>query len=62
MRVRRDIPVRMRRLFPFVEPGFEIDMRCQICDGKGCPACHGTGVGEVMPAVRLIRTYSAPEA
>ncbi|NMA18551.1 MAG: phenylalanine--tRNA ligase subunit alpha [Clostridiaceae bacterium] len=46
----RDIPVRMRTgFFPFVEPGFEIDMRCQICDGKGCPACHGTGWVEVMP-------------
>ena len=46
----RDIPVRMRAgFFPFVEPGFEIDMRCQICGGTGCPACHGKGWVEVMP-------------
>ena len=32
----RDVPVRMRSgFFPFVEPGFEIDMECQVCGGKG---------------------------
>ncbi|HPX92670.1 MAG TPA: phenylalanine--tRNA ligase subunit alpha [Bacillota bacterium] len=45
-----DVPVRMRAgFFPFVEPGFEIDMQCQVCMGKGCPVCHHTGWIEVMP-------------
>jgi phenylalanyl-tRNA synthetase alpha chain len=45
-------PVRTRMrtgFFPFVEPGFEIDMECQVCDGSGCPTCHGVGWLEVMP-------------
>ena len=45
-----DVPVRMREgFFPFVEPGFEIDMQCQVCGGKGCPVCHHVGWIEVMP-------------
>ena len=45
-----DVPVRMRAgFFPFVEPGFEIDMQCQVCMGQGCPVCHQTGWIEVMP-------------
>jgi phenylalanyl-tRNA synthetase alpha chain len=45
-------PVRTRMrtgFFPFVEPGFEIDMQCQVCDGAGCRTCHGAGWLEVMP-------------
>jgi phenylalanyl-tRNA synthetase alpha chain len=46
----RDIPVRMRAgFFPFVEPGFEIDMQCQICGGKGCSVCKQVGWIEIMP-------------
>ena len=46
----RDVPVRMRAgFFPFVEPGFEIDMECQVCQGRGCPVCHHSGWIEVMP-------------
>ena len=46
----RDIPVRMRSgYFPFVEPGFEIDMQCQVCLGNGCSLCGQTGWVEVMP-------------
>ena len=46
----RDVPVRMRAgFFPFVEPGFEIDMGCQVCGGKGCSVCKGVGWIEVMP-------------
>ncbi len=46
----RDVPVRMRAgFFPFVEPGFEIDMQCQVCQGAGCPVCHHSGWIEVMP-------------
>lgn len=46
----RDVEVRMRAgYFPFVEPGFEIDMRCLVCGGKGCKVCKNVGWIEVMP-------------
>ncbi|MDR2547661.1 MAG: phenylalanine--tRNA ligase subunit alpha [Lachnospiraceae bacterium] len=46
----RDVPVRMRvGFFPFVEPGFEIDMGCLVCDGKGCSVCKHVGWIEIMP-------------
>ena len=46
----KDVPVRMREgFFPFVEPGFEIDMGCQVCGGKGCSVCKNVGWIEVMP-------------
>ena len=46
----RPVPTRMRTgYFPFVEPGFEIDMQCQVCGGGGCRTCHGVGWLEVMP-------------
>ena len=35
--------------FPFVEPGFEIDMGCLVCGGKGCSVCKHVGWIEVMP-------------
>nr|WP_072514427.1 phenylalanine--tRNA ligase subunit alpha [Ndongobacter massiliensis] len=44
------VPTRMRAgFFPFVEPGFEIDMECQVCGGKGCRVCKNVGWIEVMP-------------
>ena len=46
----RDVGVRMRAgFFPFVEPGFEIDMECLICGGKGCSVCKHVGWIEIMP-------------
>ena len=46
----RKINVRMREgFFPFTEPGYEIDMECLVCGGKGCRVCHNTGWIEVMP-------------
>jgi len=46
----RDVPVRMRvGFFPFVEPGFEIDMGCLVCGGTGCSVCKNVGWIEVMP-------------
>jgi len=46
-----DVKVRMRPgYFPFVEPGFEIDIACYNCCGKDCPVCKGTGWLEVMGA------------
>lgn len=45
-----DVRVRMRTgYFPFVEPGFEIDMECQVCQGRGCRLCKGIGWLEIMP-------------
>lgn len=44
------VATRMRAgFFPFVEPGFEIDMQCQVCGGKGCSLCKHVGWIEVMP-------------
>lgn len=35
--------------FPFVEPGFELDIECLICGGRGCPTCKQSGWVELMP-------------
>ena len=46
----RDVQVRLRPgFFPFVEPGFELDIRCQVCGGKGCPSCKNSGWLELCP-------------
>ena len=46
----KPIKTRMRAgFFPFVEPGFEIDMQCQICGGSGCSTCGHSGWIEMMP-------------
>jgi len=46
----RDVLVRLRPgFFPFVEPGFELDVRCVFCGGKGCPTCKGGGWIELIP-------------
>lgn len=46
----REVKTRMRAgFFPFVEPGFEIDMQCLVCEGKGCSVCKRTGWVELMP-------------
>jgi len=46
----RDVPVRMRvGFFPFVEPGFEIDMGCLVCSQAGCSVCKHVGWIEIMP-------------
>ena len=45
-----DVSVRMRAgFFPFVEPGFEIDMGCLVCGGVGCSVCKNVGWIEIMP-------------
>ena len=36
--------------FPFVEPGFEVDVRCTSCGGSGCRLCKQTGWLEVAGA------------
>ncbi len=46
----RKINARMREgFFPFTEPGYEIDMECLVCGGKGCKVCNHNGWIEVMP-------------
>lgn len=46
----RDVKVRLRPgYFPFVEPGFELDMSCLICGGSGCATCKRSGWVEVLP-------------
>ena len=46
----RPVKTRMRSgFFPFVEPGFEIDMQCLLCEGKGCRLCKQVGWLEIMP-------------
>ncbi len=48
---KREVEVRLRPgYFPFVEPGFELDIQCQICGGKGCPVCGRSGWVELVPA------------
>jgi phenylalanyl-tRNA synthetase alpha chain len=53
----RDLEVRLRPgYFPFVEPGFELDIRCPFCE-EGCRVCKQTrwvefcGCGMVHPRV-----------
>jgi phenylalanyl-tRNA synthetase alpha chain len=46
----REVTVRLRPgYFPFVEPGFELDINCLICSGKGCPVCKQSGWVELLP-------------
>ena len=46
----REVKVRLRPgFFPFVEPGFELDINCAICGGSGCPTCKHSGWVELLP-------------
>lgn len=46
----RDVQVRLRPgFFPFVEPGFELDISCLICNGDGCSVCKHEGWVELLP-------------
>lgn len=46
----KEVKVRMREgFFPFTEPGYEIDMECLVCNGKGCSVCKHNGWLEIMP-------------
>ena len=46
----KDVQVRLRPgFFPFVEPGFELDISCLICGGGGCPVCKYEGWVELLP-------------
>jgi len=55
----KPVIIRLRpSYFPFVEPGFEVDMSCLMCEGKGftlskstgCSSCGQTGWLEMMGA------------
>ncbi len=46
----REVETRLRPgYFPFVEPGFELDIKCLICGGTGCKSCKGAGWLELLP-------------
>ncbi len=41
---KQKVKIRLRpSYFPFTEPGFEFDITCTVCHGKGCSACQGGG-------------------
>jgi phenylalanyl-tRNA synthetase alpha chain len=44
-----DTRIRLRpSYFPFTEPSAEMDINCDICGGKGCAFCKGTGWVEIL--------------
>lgn len=47
---KKEVEVRLRPgFFPFVEPGFELDVLCPFCGGEGCSVCkHGSWI-ELCP-------------
>jgi phenylalanyl-tRNA synthetase alpha chain len=46
----REVTIRLRPgYFPFVEPGFELDIQCLICAGAGCSVCKQSGWVELLP-------------
>ena len=46
---KQEVAVRLRPgYFPFVEPGFEVDVSCVICQGKGCTVCKKSGWVEMI--------------
>ena len=47
---KKEVEVRLRPgFFPFVEPGFELDIKCLICGGSGCSVCKHVGWVELLP-------------
>lgn len=47
---KREVEVRLRPgYFPFVEPGFELDIKCLVCEGRGCSVCKQRGWVELLP-------------
>lgn len=48
---KQPIEIRVRPgYFPFVEPGLEVDIKCTICKGPGCPSCKHSGWLEMVGA------------
>jgi phenylalanyl-tRNA synthetase alpha chain len=51
-----DTRVRFRpSYFPFTEPSAEVDIQCQICQGKGCRVCKESGWVEILGAGMIHR-------
>ena len=47
---KKEVEVRLRPgYFPFVEPGFELDIKCPYCDGVGCKVCKNGSWIELCP-------------
>lgn len=47
---KKEVKIRLRPgFFPFVEPGFELDIECLICAGRGCSVCKQSGWVELLP-------------
>ncbi|MEG0873373.1 MAG: phenylalanine--tRNA ligase subunit alpha [Clostridia bacterium] len=47
---KKEVDIRLRPgFFPFVEPGFELDIKCPYCDGAGCKVCKQGGWIELCP-------------
>ena len=47
---KKEVEVRLRPgYFPFVEPGFELDIKCPYCNGKGCKVCKNGSWIELCP-------------
>ena len=45
----KEVEIRLRpSYFPFTEPSAEMDISCQICEGKGCNVCKYTGWLEIL--------------
>ena len=45
----QDVSIRFRpSYFPFTEPSAEMDVSCNICNGKGCNICKYTGFVEIL--------------
>jgi phenylalanyl-tRNA synthetase alpha chain len=48
---KKEVKIRLRpSYFPFVEPGFEIDVSCPYCESNGCRICKRTGWIEILGA------------
>jgi len=48
---KKEMEIRVRPgYFPFVEPGIELDIKCTLCNGRGCSACKNSGWLELFPA------------
>ena len=46
----QQVKIRLRPgYFPFVEPGFELDIACLVCEGSGCSVCKRSGWLELLP-------------
>lgn len=44
----QEVKIRLRpSFFPFVEPGYEVDLSCVLCTGGGCKGCRSSGWLEI---------------